>query len=250
MRKQGVNGGNIWGPDEVNGSFWQRVDFKHSCKLMWRPYQFLLAEPIVTALSLFSGFSDALIFTGLDAFGLVMGKWHFSTIPIGLCFIALLLGYLVAYGMFVWRYYYDRIAMDGDVNKIRPERRLWLLLFLAPLLAVGLFGFAWTSFGPHYNIPWIAPLIFLFIIGLANFAIYMATVDYMIAAYGKHNNACGSYLKRDTDFLFQVHTPPPPPAATASLATSLPASPPSTPHPSTTTSSAAPNGNWPSRHLS
>lgn len=53
-----------------------------------------------------------------------------------------------------------------------------------PLEPIGLFGFAWVSLGPSFGIPWIAPLLFTVLIGIANFAIYMATIDYMIAAYG------------------------------------------------------------------
>ncbi|KAK5119721.1 hypothetical protein LTR85_007297 [Meristemomyces frigidus] len=183
LRKQGID---IWGPEEIKGTFWQRVNFKDSCKLMWRPYQFLLTEPIVTALSLFSGFSDALIFTGLDSFGPVLQQWNFTTIEVGLSFVPLLVGYLIAWGLFMWRYCCDRKVMDGDENRIRAERRLWLLLWLAPLEFVGLFGFAWTSLGPPH-VPWIAPLLFLIPIGIANFAIYMATVDYMVAAYGPYS---------------------------------------------------------------
>lgn len=171
LRKEGVS---VWGPEEVKGTFWQRVNFKHSCKLMWRPYQFLLTEPIVTALSLFSGFSDALIFTGLDSFGLVLRQWNFTTIQVGLSFVPLLVGYLIAWALFMWRYIYDRKAMDGDADRIRPERRLWLLLWLAPLEAIGLFGFAWTSLGPPH-VHWIAPLLFTLPIGIANFAIYMVS---------------------------------------------------------------------------
>jgi hypothetical protein len=33
-------------------------------------------------------------------------------------------------------------------------------------------------------LPWIAPLIFAVLIGCANLAIYFATIDYMVAAYG------------------------------------------------------------------
>ncbi|KAK4542960.1 hypothetical protein LTR36_005958 [Oleoguttula mirabilis] len=183
LRKQGID---IWGPEEVKGPFLQRVNFKQSCKLMWRPYQFLLTEPIVTALSLFSGFSDALIFTGLDSFGLVLRQWNFTTIQVGLSFVPLLVGYLIAWAAFMCRYYFDRKAMDGDENRIRPERRLWLLLWLAPLEAIGLFGFAWTSLGPP-QVHWIAPLLFVLPIGIANFAIYMATIDYMVAAYGPYS---------------------------------------------------------------
>ena len=78
---------NAYGPIESRGTFWQRVSFKESLTLMWRPYKFLLTEPIVLFLSLLSGFSDALIFTGLDSFPLVLAKWNFSTIQVGLAFI-------------------------------------------------------------------------------------------------------------------------------------------------------------------
>ena len=43
-----------------------------------------------------------------------------------------------------------------------------------------MFGFG--SLGPP--IHWIVPLLGTSLIGIANFAIYMATIDYMIAAYG------------------------------------------------------------------
>lgn len=178
---------HLYGPNEINGSFWQRISFKHCLKLMWRPYLFLLTEPIVTFLSLFSGFSDALIFTGLDSFGMVMRQWDFTTVTIGLSFIALLIGYLIAYAIFIPRYYFDRKAMNGDASRILPERRLWLLLFTAPLLPIGLFAFGAASFGPQYGIPWIVPLICLAVIGIANFAVYMATIDYMVAAYGPYS---------------------------------------------------------------
>lgn len=66
-----------------------------------------------------------------------------------------------------------------------PEYRLKWLLFTAPLETIGLFGFAWSSMGPDYN-HWIVPLIFSAFVGVANYAIYMATIDYMVAAYGPY----------------------------------------------------------------
>lgn len=76
------------------------------------------------------------------------------------------------------------------LHGLQPEKRLYWLLYTvrlarvvlnmltilqAPCLAIGLFGFAWTSTGPP--LPWIAPLIFSAIVGIANYAIYMATID-------------------------------------------------------------------------
>jgi hypothetical protein len=72
-------------------------------------------------------------------------------------------------------------------------------LFLAPLEAIGLFGFAWTSLGPKYGIPWIAPMIFSCLVGIANYAIYQSSIDYMTAAYGPYAASAtgGNDLARD-----------------------------------------------------
>ena len=95
---------------------------------------------------------------------------------------------------------------------------------VAPLLSIGLFGFAWTSLGPP-NVHWIAPMIFSCLIAIANvsitissckrramgstksprltavcqFSIYMATIDYMIAAYGPYSASAtgGNGFARD-----------------------------------------------------
>lgn len=70
---------------------------------------------------------------------------------------------------------------------------------VAPLEAIGLFGFAWTSLGPSYGIPWIAPMIFSCLVGIANYAIYQSSIDYMTAAYGPYAASAtgGNDLARD-----------------------------------------------------
>ncbi len=174
---------NIYGPNEIEGPLAKRIFTMHSLKLMFRPYKFLGTEPIVLFLSLLSGFADALIYVGLESFGLVMGRWNFTAIQTGLSFISILLGYIVAYAIFMPRYYYDRKMMQETPDKCTPERRLWLLLWLGPLMPIGLLIWSFGAFGPP-DVHWIVPLIGAFLIGVANFAIYMATIDYMIAAYG------------------------------------------------------------------
>ena len=86
-----------------------------------------------------------------------------------------------------------------DPGRLQPEVRLWWLLFLAPLETIGLFGFAWTSLGPAYGIPWIAPMIFSCLVGIANYAIYQSSIDYMTAAYGPYAASAtgGNDLARD-----------------------------------------------------
>lgn len=67
----------------------------------------------------------------------------------------------------------------GSEHGITPERRMKGLLWLVLLEPIGLFAFAWTSLGPP-EVHWIAPLIFVAMIGIANLAIYQATCDYMV----------------------------------------------------------------------
>jgi len=61
-----------------------------------------LREPIVLFLSLLSGFSDALIFICIETFTLVSEQWGFDALQIGLCFIAVVIGYLVVNAQVQW----------------------------------------------------------------------------------------------------------------------------------------------------
>ncbi|GAM87881.1 hypothetical protein ANO11243_059090 [Dothideomycetidae sp. 11243] len=186
MRKSGENP-NIYGPNELRGKLFQRLTPKELVKIWVRPFRMFLTEPIVLCLSLLSGFSDALIFTFLEAYSPVFKQWNFTTIDQGLAYIPIAVGYFIAYFSFMPFFRRDRAYMaKHGADAMQPERRLYWLLWMAPLEAIGLFGFAWTSFGPQKGIPWIAPLLFSSLVGIANYAIYMATIDYMVAAYGPY----------------------------------------------------------------
>lgn len=195
-RRESGQDDNIWGPSEIYG---HDMSVKEVLKIWKRPFEMFLREPIVLCLSLLSGFSDALIFVCMESFSLVYEQWGFGPTACGLAFIPIIIGYLVAYGIHlpdVARQKY-LIYEHGEDSRY-AERRMLLLLFIAPLEAIGLFGFAWTSMGPAYN-PWIAPMIFTFLIAVANFSIYMSTIDYMVAAYGPYSASAtgGNGFARD-----------------------------------------------------
>nr|UJH94474.1 MFS.5 [Starmerella bombicola] len=188
---------NIYGPTEIHGS---RLSVKFALEVWKRPFVMFLTEPIVLCLSLMSGFSDMLIFLFMSSIGLVFSQWGFGNTASGLVYVAVLVGYIIAYGFHfidVGRQIHV-MRKHGDESRF-AERRLLLLLFLAPLEPIGLFIFAWTSLGPDYGIPWIAPAIGFALIGIANFSIYMATIDYMIMAYGPYSASAtgGNGFARD-----------------------------------------------------
>lgn len=187
---------NVYGPNELKKP---RLSGKEILAVWRRPFEMFIREPIVLFLSLLSGFSDALIFTCIESFTLVFEQWHFNALKIGLCFISVIIGYLIAYAIFlpdVARQRHTR-QREGNASRV-PERRLLLLLFIAPLETIGLFGFAWTSMGPDYT-HWIVPLVFIFLVAVANYGIYMATIDYMVAAYGPYSASAtgGNGFARD-----------------------------------------------------
>lgn len=131
-------------------------------------------------LSLLSGFSDGLIFIFIQSFALVYDQWDFKPWQLGLAFLPLLIGYLVGYFSFFFSIVRNtrRRALYPEDERVQFEERMWWLLFTAPLLPLGLITFAWTTGGPP--IHWIGSMICAGLVGCANFAIYMATIDYMI----------------------------------------------------------------------
>ena len=192
-RKSGEDA-NIYGPNELKKP---RVSAKEALRIWARPFHMLLTEPIVFCLSLLSGFSDALIFTFLESFTSVYEKgWGFGTLAIAWAFIPINLAYFLTYFSYLPWFKRDEHLIkkfgEGHFGERAPERRLKWLLFLAPFEPIGLMGFAWTSFGKERGIPWIASMIFSCMVGIANYAIYLSSVDYMIAAYGVYSaSACG-----------------------------------------------------------
>ncbi|EEY22404.1 multidrug transporter [Verticillium alfalfae VaMs.102] len=142
------------------------------------------------------------------SFALVYDQWHFSTVAIGLAFIPIGIGYVIAWLLFIpaiKRNIKERRENPND-ERAQYESRLWFLLYTAPCLPIGLIGFAWTIQGPP--IHWIGSMIFAAIVGIANYAIYMATIDYMICAYGPYSASATGGNGWARDFLAGVLTVP------------------------------------------
>ncbi|PBP28858.1 major facilitator superfamily transporter [Diplocarpon rosae] len=204
-RKEGQT--NIYGPSELV-PIADRFSAKEILATWIRPFKMFLTEPIVLVLSLLSGFSDALIFIFISSFGLVYKQWGFGSVDVGLAFIAIGLGYLIS-----WLSFLPAIKRNIQERKKNPnseraqfESRLWWLLWTAPCLPIGLIGFAWTSTGPP--IHWIVSMFFVMLVGIANYAIYMATIDYMICAYGPYSASATGGNGWARDFLAGVLTIP------------------------------------------
>ncbi|KEF51872.1 uncharacterized protein A1O9_12210 [Exophiala aquamarina CBS 119918] len=206
-KRRKATGENIWGPNELE-PLRDRFNMREVLITWIRPFKMFLTEPIVLTLSLLSGFSDALIFMFIQSFALVYEQWDFQIYQVGLAFLPLGIGYLLAWLAFIpaiKRNVKERRAKPGD-EKAQYESRLWLLLYAAPCLPIGLIGFAWTIQGPPLH--WIGSMIFAGLVGIANYSIYMATIDYMICAYGPYSASATGGNGWSRDFLAGVLTIP------------------------------------------
>ncbi|KAI1384359.1 MFS general substrate transporter [Hypoxylon trugodes] len=200
---------NIYGPDEIE-SFWNRFTFRELIFTWLRPFRMFVTEPIVLTLSLLSGFSDALIFMQIQSFALVYGKggWNFNNWQVGLAFLPIGLGYVIGWLLFLpaFKRNQRRREKHPEDEHAQYESRMSLLLWLAPCLPIGLIIFAWTSSGPPLH--WIGSMFGTCIIGIANYAIYMATIDYMVCAYGPYSASATGGNGWARDFLAGVLTLP------------------------------------------
>ncbi|KAL9058102.1 MAG: hypothetical protein Q9162_001964 [Coniocarpon cinnabarinum] len=206
MRKSGQDP-HVYGPNELN-PFIKRFSFKELMTIWSRPFVMFVQEPIVLFLSLLSGFSDALIFMFLQSFSLIYSDiYGFGIIATNMAFAPILIGYFIAWFSFIpfiRRNIADRKRYPEN-ERVQYESRLWWLLFTAPCLWIGLFGFAWTTLPQAH---WIGSMIFQAIIGIANYSIYMATIDYMICAYGPYSASATGGNGFSRDFLAGVLTIP------------------------------------------
>ncbi len=203
-RKMREDGENVYGPGELAQ---KRIDW-HELFVIWmRPFRFFVSEPIVFALSLLSGFSDALIFMFIQSFTFIYPEqWGFGVLAMSTTFLPLFIGYMIAYISFIppiRRNIRQREKNPTDQHALY-EGRLWWLLYTAPGLPIGLLIFALTV---SYPVHWIGSMVATCLIGITNFAIYMATIDYMLRAYGPYAASATGGNGWARDFLAGVLTP-------------------------------------------
>ncbi|KAI1456982.1 MFS general substrate transporter [Annulohypoxylon moriforme] len=205
-RKSGRNP-NLYGPGEIAGK--KRIDMREYGSIWIRPFRMFFTEPIVLVFSLLSGFSDAIIFMMVQSLNFVYWQYGFNTHELGMSFIPIGVGYLIA-----WFAYHWIIKHNVKMRKRNPgseyaqyESRLKNLTFTALLLPVGLLLFAFTAAFLAHPIHWIASMIASCIIGVANFCIYMGTIDYVLRAYGPYAASATGGNGWSRDFLAGTLTP-------------------------------------------
>jgi len=160
----------------------ERKGLKHMFKVtLTRPWVFLFTEPITFSAAIYNGFIYGIVFLFNEAFPMVFAKGHgFNNGEVGLSFLGLCIGSLVAALMhpFQERYYLHRVAAN-DYKGI-PEARMWMARWGAILLPISLFWFGWTSYP---SVHWIVPIMASVFFGMGIFIVILAILNYVVDSY-------------------------------------------------------------------
>ncbi|PGH19034.1 hypothetical protein AJ79_00068 [Helicocarpus griseus UAMH5409] len=154
---------------------------------IYRPMLLLTMEPMCLNLCIFSAILLGILYLFFGAFNLVFTTIHgFSLYQVGLSFIGLFVGMLFAISSDpLWRKNYARLIRKreketGKSGEFEPEWRLPPAIAGAPLVSVGIFIFAWTT---YRHVHWIAPIIGSALFGMGTILVYSGIFTFLVDAY-------------------------------------------------------------------
>ncbi|EXL50403.1 hypothetical protein FOCG_08695 [Fusarium oxysporum f. sp. radicis-lycopersici 26381] len=190
LRAQGIREetrtSEAWEPNEKKtSSLWIMI-----LRSTYRPIMLLTLEPMCLSLCIYSALLLGIIYLFFGAFQLVFESvYGFQLWQRGLSFTGLLVGMIFAIlSDPFWRLHYRRLeerALDltSPDSDFMPEWRLPPVIVGAPLVTVGLFMFAWTSYP---SIHWVVPIIGSALFGAGTILAFSGIFTFLVDAYPKY----------------------------------------------------------------
>jgi hypothetical protein len=147
-----------------------------------RPWKFLIYEPIVIILTIYTALIYGVLYLNFAAYPIVFQRGHgWNTGIGGLAFLGILVGTVLSVIIsVVWiNPQYLKTAKKRGGRAI-PEDRLPPAIWAGFLIVVGLAGFAATD-GPTTH--WIAPIIFGVPFGTGVIIVFLSVLGYLVDSY-------------------------------------------------------------------
>ncbi|KAL1618819.1 hypothetical protein SLS56_010378 [Neofusicoccum ribis] len=147
-----------------------------------RPTKMLIFSPITFLLSLYCAFVFGLLILLFTTFSSVYSKQYgFSVSMGGLSYLGLGMG--LAVGLVLFGVLSDKVAKKDSAksSEWKPEARLLLMVWFAPVIPGGFFWYGWTS---YYKVHWILPIIGTSFIGMGALMVMMPIQVYLVDAFG------------------------------------------------------------------
>lgn len=137
-----------------------------------------MLSPIVLSASLYNAFIFGLMFMLFDTFPQVFdSQYGFAPGVQGLVYVAFGVGTLL--GMPILTKFSDKI-MSRDGVRAAPERRLLLMLWFSPTIAI---GFVWYGWSAEKQTHWIVPILGTLIIGFGSLFVMLITQIYLVDVF-------------------------------------------------------------------
>ncbi|CAL1712914.1 unnamed protein product [Somion occarium] len=178
-RRKQTGDGRWWAPLEK-----QRVSFLRRVKdIVTRPFQMLVGEPMLLAITLYMSFVYGVIYLLFEAYPIVFTiGHHFNSGVSGLMFLPIPIGGTVACVLYV--VYFDPIyqvaVKEHHPHHPPPEHRLHNSLYASLILPIAFFWFAWTSYP---SVSFWAPMMAGFPLGMGTVLLYLGLFNYIIDTY-------------------------------------------------------------------
>lgn len=149
---------------------------------LFRPVKLFFTEPIVFMVSIMSAMAFGLIYMFTEALPLVYQSMGFSETSSSLPFLAIIIG-LVSGLLTRIQDHRTVLKYQKESLPLEPEHKLLGFSIGAPVLAIGLWWFAWTIPPIVTNIHWIVSTISLVLIGYATNEFDSVLAGYLADSY-------------------------------------------------------------------
>ena len=136
-----------------------------------RPFKLCFREPICLLLNTYTALITGLFFAWLESFPVVFGSiYHFDLPQLGLAFLGLLVGALVATAVFViWFRTCEAKKFDRKERR-KPEERFIPLMAGCFFVPLSLFSFGWSA---RHSVHYIIPIIGSGLFSLGSFSLFV-----------------------------------------------------------------------------
>lgn len=167
-REAGV--GSIRAASELESLELSKKDLAY--KTLIRPFVLCFQEPICLLLNTYTALITGLLFAWLESLPIVFGGiYGFDLGQIGLAFLGLLVGSVVAYLIFVvWFFAFESKKFDYN-GYCAPEERFIPLMAGCIFIPICLFIFGWSA---KANIPWIVPIVGSGLFSIGGFSLFVS----------------------------------------------------------------------------
>ncbi|OIW32633.1 MFS general substrate transporter [Coniochaeta ligniaria NRRL 30616] len=151
---------------------------------VFRSMAMLTTEAIAFSLTLYTGYAYAVVFSFFASATYVYTlDYDFDSRDIGLSFISVLIGYILACALYlvIDKTLYARAARQAPNGRPAPEHRLYSAMAGSIFLPIGLFWYAWAAHpGGHWAVVAASGIPF----GIGAFVLFLSSMIYLVESYG------------------------------------------------------------------